>query len=103
MADDPRIVDMDPIKKTWMFYSWEQDQIEQNEINKANTYNLAGFINPEAVQKLLDEENGTGGGVQSSDEDFEKSMQMVKDGVMPNINQEPVKKARRRRRKLEKE
>jgi hypothetical protein len=72
---------MDPIKKLWMFYNWVEDQKEKIEITKNHAYLIGSFINPEAVKKLM----GEGNTIQSSEEEFEESIKMVKNNKI-NLN-----------------
>ena len=73
--DDPRIVDMDPVQKIWMFEHWAADQNEMAELAKNHAYLLASFDHPEAVKQM------TGGGNvhESTDEEFEETSRMVKE------------------------
>ena len=89
---------MDPIQKLWMFYNWAEDQTEKIEITKNQAYLIGSFINPEAVKKLIE----GGNTIESSDEEFEQSIQMVKNN---NINDfikdnNPSTSTKRKRRKL---
>lgn len=89
---------MDSILKIWMFYHWLEDQKEKVEITKNHAYLVGSFVNPDAVKELLREDNK----YQSSDEDFEKSWQMVQNNsfdLHPNIesNDNTVKIKRKRR------
>jgi hypothetical protein len=84
--------------RAWMFNSWIEDQHEQAETDKNNTLHSAAFTNPEAVKKILEKENGKDSGIYSSDEAFEKSMEIVKSGINPVLNNNPVSKTKRRRR-----
>jgi len=72
--DHPRIDEMDPIKKMWMFNNWIADQNDDIELAKNHAYLLGSFINPEAVQKL----RGAGTMTHAStDEEFDKSTEIV--------------------------
>lgn len=89
---------MDSILKIWMFYHWLEDQKEKVEITKNHAYLVGSFVNPDAVKELLREDNK----YQSSNEDFEKSWQMVQNNSLdlhPNIesNDNTVKIKRKRR------
>jgi hypothetical protein len=91
--DDPRIEKMDPFKKLWMFENWVADQVDQAELAKNHAYLLGSFWNPEAVKKLM----GDGENVHvSSDEELEKSMEMVRSGIS---NDKPATKVKKRKRK----
>jgi hypothetical protein len=69
---------MDPVQKIWMFNNWIKDQEDTQELAKNHAYLLGSFSNPEAVKKMLDDGNK----FESSDEDFNKSLEMVKKGVL---------------------
>jgi hypothetical protein len=98
--DDPLITDMDPVQKMWMFNQWLGDKEEQADLAKNHAYLLASFWNPEAVQDIL----GTGGNVHAStEEEFEESSQIVKEGSLKMLEAlkqvEPATNGRRRRRR----
>jgi hypothetical protein len=82
LPNDPLIVDMDPVLKIWMFYHWIEDQKEKIDITKNHAYLLGSFINPEAVKEMLRDDNK----FESSEEDFEKSWQLVQNNSV-NINE----------------
>lgn len=93
--DDPRIVDMDPVHKTWMFNNWIADQNDKAELAKNHAYLLASFSNPEAVKEILGE-----GNVHESDEtEYEESLKMVKDQSFSLMKAKEANPARRRRRR----
>ena len=86
---------MDPILKMWMFQNWIADQNDNMEIAKNHAYLVGSFYNPEAVKKLLDEDNKH----ISSDEDFEASTKlMLQDREIKSQNESK----RKRKRKLKK-
>lgn len=87
---------MDPITKLWMFENWQADQIDNAELAKNHAYLLGSFWNPEAVKKLMGDDNSH----ISSDEDLKKSMKMVKDGEgIPGISNSGEKKKQKQKRK----
>ena len=94
---------MDPVLKMWMYENWMADQNDQMELAKNHAYLLASFWNPEAVQDIL----GTGGNVHiSTEEDFEESSQIVKEGnlkLLEALKQAEQPPKRRRRRTLKQE
>jgi hypothetical protein len=95
--DDPRIIDMDPIQKMWMYENWIADQNEQAELAKNHAYLLASFSNPEAVKQIL----GGGGNIHTStDEEFEDSTRMIKqiNDEVERQKQEKVVPRKKRRR-----
>lgn len=84
---------MDPVLKTWMFYHWLEDQKEKIDITKNHAYLVGSFINPEAVKDMLQDGNK----IESSDEDFEKSWQMVQgENVIDDTSQLNTVKRKRR-------
>ena len=91
MPDDPEVEQMDPIMRMWMFSNWVEDYNEQGEMNKNLSYLIGSFINPEMVKKILDANS-----VSTSDEEFEKSFEMV---LKHNNNIEENKDKPKRRRK----
>lgn len=76
--DDPKIEEMDPIRKMWMFYSWLTDQKDKAEFAKNQAYLIGSFINPEAVQKLLGESGTTH---KSTDAEFAKTVELMEKEV----------------------
>lgn len=95
LPDDPLIHEMDPIHKIYMFYQWQEDVKEKLEQDKSHAYIIGGFSNPEMLQKIIDKENNINQ-VSSTDEDFEKSLRMVKEENEKLLKQE---KGRKRKRK----
>jgi len=93
--DDPRIVDMDPIQKIWMYENWLADQNENAELAKNHAYLLASFWNPEAVKQLI----GEGNVHASTDEEFEESTRMVKEINEQLEQQKNAKQVKRKRRR----
>jgi len=77
-----------------MYENWLEDYNDKSELAKNHAYLLGSFWDPKAVQDLM----GTSGNVAiSSDEDFEKSTDMVvKDR---ENNQAPSKKRKYRKLK----
>lgn len=93
--DHPRIEEMDPIKKIWMFNNWIADQNDEIELAKNHAYLLGSFWNPEAVQKL----RGSDGSVYTStDEEFDKSTAIVE----KQLQMEKEQVSRKRQKKLKK-
>lgn len=93
--DDPFIVDMDPVRKMWMFNNWIADQNEQAELAKNHAYLVASFWNPEAVQQIL----GEGNTHESTDEEYEETLRMVKEQSFSLANEQKESKPIRRRRR----
>lgn len=77
-----------------MYYNWIEDQNDQIELVKNHAYLVASFDHPDAVKKL------TGQGSQqhtSTDEEFERSTQMVLEDRDKSMV--PVKSKRKRKKK----
>lgn len=96
MPDDPRITEMDPVQKYWMYENWLADQNDNAELAKNHAYLLASFWNPEAVKEIL------GAGVHtSSEEEFEESTRMVKEfNEKMKAEKDSMVTRRKKRRKL---
>jgi hypothetical protein len=97
--DDPRINDMDPVQKLWMYENWLGDQNDNAELAKNHAYLLASFTNPEAVKQIL----GEGNTHISTDEEFEESSKMVRNLNMKEFQLQQTKpevSSRRKRRNL---
>ena len=83
---------MDPVQKIWMFENWLADQNDDAELAKNHAYLLASFSHPEAVQKLLGDNNSH----ESTDEEFEETSQMVKE-INMKADAETIGRRRKRR------
>lgn len=83
---------MDPVLKIWLYEQWLGDHRDDAELAKNHAYLLGSFSNPEAVQRMMNENVH-----ESSDEDMQESMRIVKetDIRIPDVNAVP----KRRRRK----
>lgn len=91
--DDPRILDMDPVQKIWMFENWLADQNDDAELAKNHAYLLASFSHPEAVKKLLGDNNIH----ESTDDDFEETSKMVREMNLKELEKDgPIRKRKRR-------
>ena len=90
--DDPRITEMDPIRKMWMFYQWLGDQNDDAELAKNHGYLIGSFINPQAVQKLIGE---SGVSHKSTDAEFDRTTEMMEKEIKMS-EQKPSKKKRRK-------
>ncbi len=90
---------MDPVQKMWMFHNWAADQNDQAELAKNHAYLLASFSNPEAVQKILGDDNKH----ESTDEAYEESLRMVKEQSLALSSEEnkPLRKRRRHNIKMD--
>ena len=86
---------MDPVQKMWMYNNWIADQNDEVELAKNHAYLLASFWNPEAVQKILGNNNVH----ESSDEEYEESIRMVRE---VNKKTPPALIKRKRRARIKK-
>ena len=94
--DDPRITEMDPVQKLWMFHQWVGDQLDQAELAKNHAYLLASFDHPEEVKKLM----GDGEVHMSTDEEFEESSRMVREANLQALNLNNQESKTRKKRRL---
>lgn len=92
MPDDPFITNMDPVQKIWMFENWLADQNDDAELAKNHAYLLASFSHPESVKKLM----GDGNIHESTDEEFEESIKMVKE-INSKLPKDKLIRKRKRR------
>lgn len=91
--DDPRITEMDPVQKMWMYENWVADQIDKAELAKNHAYLLASFSNPEAVQKIL----GEGNVHESTEDELNETSKMIRDINLKQLSQEkPIRRRRKR-------
>ena len=90
LPSDPFISEIDPVLKIWLYEQWLGDHRDDADIAKNHAYLVGSFTNPEAVQGLLNPNSH-----ESSDEDFEESLKMVKQSV---IEEESASKQKRKRR-----
>ena len=95
--DDPKITEMDPVRKLWYYENWLGDQRDDAELAKNHAYLLGSFFNPEAVNSMMNSVVH-----ESSEEDMQESMRMVvendifDDGTIPQAPIKPVKRRKRR-------
>lgn len=96
--DDPRIEEMDPIKKMWYFHNWVADQNDKVELAKNQAYLVGSFIAPQAVQKIL----GTEGTAKhkSTDAEFEKTIEMMEKEIKQREDKEKVKGKKKKHRRI---
>lgn len=93
LPDDPFITEMNPVHKLFFFFHWLNENNNKYELAKNHAYIIGGFINPEAVKKLLGTGNKT-----SSDEDMDEAMEMIakaKPSAPSQANNLPGKKRRK--------
>lgn len=96
LPDDPQLEDMDPFMKTWMYVNWLEDFEDEKKMLDNQGYLVGSFINPEMVKKILGHGSET---FASSDEEFEKTSQMVAE-ASNKIEEEKQKSTRKRKRKI---
>lgn len=83
--------------KLWMYENWLADQNDNVELAKNHAYLLASFSNPEAVKKILDEDNV----IESNEEDFEDTLKMIRDFNMKSLEVDgKIKKKKRKKLKV---
>ncbi len=82
---------LDPIEKMFMFQGWLDDQEKEMELAKNHAYIVGSFINPEAVKQLMGDSGNTH---KSTDEDLERSMEMVERSIKGESK--PTRHRRRR-------
>ena len=85
--------DINLIQYMWMFYNWIEDQIEKNELTKNHAYSIGMFINPEMVAKLTGQDGSSK--VESSDEDFEQTLKIIRSDVMKDTTPTTNKRKRK--------
>jgi len=96
--DNEKITDMDPVQRVWMFNNWIADRNEQAELAKNHAYLLASFWNPEAVNKIMNQDTSA---IVATEEEYEEATRMVKES---NIDfsvkdNEPISHLKTRRRR----
>ena len=91
--DDPRITEMDPVHKMWMYENWTSDQIDKAELAKNHAYLLASFSHPEAVQKIL----GEGNVHESTEEELNETSKMIRDINLKTLSKDKTNRRKRKR------
>lgn len=74
MPDDPMFESLDPLMRIYLFEHFVNDQQDKKELLKMAAILTGSFTNPEAARQMIRAEEPDH---QSSDEDFERTMQMV--------------------------
>lgn len=72
--DDPWFEKIDPVKWLWMYRSWLEDLVEKHKFAKDYSILTGSFSNLEMAQNMIGADNPD---FQSTEEDFDKSTQMV--------------------------
>ncbi len=83
---------MDPVLKLWLYYQWLGDHRDDAELAKNHAYLLGSFWNSEAVQQMLNDNVH-----ESSDEDYEESLRMVRETNLKLLQAEQTPRKRKRR------
>lgn len=100
MPDDPWFDEIDPMLELYMYESWCCDLEEKNELARSHAILNGAFSNFEMAQKMIDEDNDSGTH-SSSEEDFEKSFEMViADRKKEEENKKEQRVSRRRMRRM---
>ncbi len=86
---------MDPVQKMWMFYSWIEERKEEVDFHKNQAYLIGGFINPSMLSKIINKDENV---VSSTDEDFEKTLEMIKESGKDMENNASLRKRKRRKK-----
>jgi hypothetical protein len=97
--DDPRITEMEPVRRLWMYQNWVADQEDLAELAKNHAYVIGSFTNPEAVQQLTKEANV----YESSEDDLDETTRMVRQmnlDLLKKKDQPSTTNPRRRRHHL---
>ena len=97
-VDDPRIINMDPVRKLWMYNQWLGDHRDNAELAKNHAYLLGSFWNAEAVQEMMNDNKH-----ESTDEELEESMRMVMETDVRKLEGDQAPKRKKRRRATLKE
>ena len=78
----------------WMYESWIEDLNEKNKFARNYSILTGSFSNMDLAQKMMVEKSG----FSSSDDDFERTTQMIESGTFDKKDNNNVKRKRRRRR-----
>lgn len=87
--DDPWFDEIDPILKIYMYEHWCKDKEEAFEMARSQSILIGSFSNPAAAKDMLKTENPD---FQSSDEDFERSLQLIEE------SKKQIKRKRQKRK-----
>ena len=95
--DSERWENMNPFMKWWLFEGWVAKQEREIERDRRNGIFVGSFYNPEAAQKMLKVDRPD---FQSTEDDFERSVQEVRKNILEQENAGSRRKRRRRKRKV---
>lgn len=100
LPDSPFFENMDPLIKVWLFESWIQKRKQKLKDMKDQGILIGSFTNPEAANKMYKADNPD---YISTEEDFEKSSEYVREQALKDIEMERaeslVRQTRRRKKK----
>lgn len=102
LPSDSFFEEMNPFEKLWLYESWVNELEEKAKFNKSLAILTGGFYNPQLAQKMLKDQDPD---YSLSDDEFEESWRIVKEGrknIQPEEDQEEdyPKRKRPRRRKV---
>lgn len=86
---------MNPFLKIWMFQHWLEDQNDKREETKNLSYSIGSFINPQAVQELVNAGDNT---FATDDEAFDQLSNEIADFNRKQLEKE--KPHRKRKKKI---
>lgn len=90
--DDPWFDDIPPVLRVMMYEHWCRDQEEAFEMARSQSILIGSFTNPTAAKDMLKADTPD---FASSDEDFERSLELIDE----DKKQDGLKKRKRKRRK----
>lgn len=97
IPDDPKITEMNPVTKMWMFYNWIEDHNDEYEQLKNQGILIGSFTNPEQAQKML----GTGVSTfKSTDAEFDAFSNKLIEDNRRELEDKSKNNHRRRKKKI---
>ncbi len=87
---------MDPVQRMWLYNNWIADQNDNAELAKNHAYLLASFWNPEAVKQIMGDSNVH----ESTEEEYEESLDIVRNQSFSLQQKEVPPPVRRRKRPI---
>lgn len=95
LPDDERLEKLrsDHAIYAWMYTHWLQDSGDVRELAKEQAYCIGSFIDPERAAKASGEGVNQ---VQSSDEEFDESFEMVQKQALAEMEEKEKKRKRRK-------
>jgi hypothetical protein len=86
---------MDPVQKLWLYEQWIGDHRDNTELAKNHALLIGSFSNPEMYQHMVNDNVH-----ESSDEDYEETLKMVRETNIKLIEESKAPKKRRRKATL---